>query len=257
MATISSPFRRKPVPTPTETPANPTDTSLPTVTVEEVEDDQDNQENDNAQEDQDVPEEDQPEITGQETLLQPPGDQQRASTSQPPDSSPREVPPEFPIFAKVFGKAIQQLVEEQDLELTGKAKEQQELVKTYATEELPISAFIRMTMEEDAKKQGKVMGITSGYWRIWQKTKNISPLPIKEAITKYHKLPIQQRRQYANIEVFYPLCLDAYTREGTPSIRKTFQETVEFANKKWRTPGNLIPKVYPSEFDFKCAAAMQ
>ena len=68
-------------------------------------------------------------------------------------------------------------------------------------------------------------------------------------------MPISQRKDYENIEVFYPLCLDAYTREGTPSIRKTFQETVEFANKKWRTPGNLIPKVYPSEFDFKCAAA--
>ena len=138
MATLGSPFRRKPVPTLTETPANPTTTSLPMVTVEEVEDDQDqdNQEENDAQEDQDAPEEDQPEITGQETLLQPPSDQQRASTSQPPESSTNDIPPEFPTFAKVFGKAIQYLIEEQDIELKNEAKKQQELITSFALEDL-------------------------------------------------------------------------------------------------------------------------
>ena len=57
------------------------------------------------------------------------------------------------------------------------------------------------------------------------------------------------------MEIFFPLCLDAYTREGTPVIRKAFYDAVEAANRKWRTPGNLILKVYPTEFDFKVASA--
>lgn len=176
MSTFDSPLlfhRRRDMPaasnsgTPAEQPTTP---APPTVTVEEVEDDQDqdNQDHDNQeddiQEDQEAPEGNQPEITGQETLLQPPGDQPRASTSRTTESSTIKPPPEFTTFAKVFGKAILQLVEEQDVELTGEAKKQQELITTHASEDLPISAFIKMTLKEDAGKQDRVAGITPGYW---------------------------------------------------------------------------------------------
>ena len=116
--------------------------------------------------------------------------------------------------------------------------------------------FYQELVRQEAKKPGRLAAITSGFWRLWQRDTKLSQLPLKEAISKYHKLLEGQRRDYPNTEAFYPLCLDAYSRQGSDGLWLEFHRTVDFANQKWRTPGNLIPKVYPTEYDFKSTLVM-
>ena len=65
---------------------------------------------------------------------------------------------------------------------------------------------------------------------------------------------------------FRPILLDVYdypisvhiitSRQGSEGLQLQFHRTAEFTNQKWRTPGTLIPKVYPTEYDFKSALVM-
>ena len=228
-------------PQPSSSGTQPNPPVPPTATVEEEED------NDN----QDPPVHEEEDDNNQDNtpLLPPPPN----TTTEAPDSSTQALPlpDKVAVLARVLGKAIRQFVEEQDVTLDKTAKQQLETLLQHGDGDEPLSMFYQELVRQEAKKPGRLAAITSGFWRLWQRDAKLSQLPLKEAISKYHKLPERERRDYPNTEAFYPLCLDAYSRQGSDGLRSQFHRTAEFTNQKWRTLGTLIPKVYPTEYDFK------
>ena len=225
-----------------------TQPNLPVPLIVTVEDEEDN-------DNQDPPVHEEEDNNDQDNNPLPPPPPN--TTTEVPDSS-THVPPlpdEVAVLASVLGKAIRQVVE-QDVMLNDATKPQLETLLQHGDGDEPLSMFYQELVSQEAKKPGRLAAITTGFWRLWQRDAKLSQLPLKEAISKYCKLLEKQRRDYPNMEAFYPLCLDAYCRQGLDGLWTQFHRTVEFANQKWRTPGTLIPKVYPTEYDFKSALVM-
>ena len=167
-----------------------------------------------------------------------------------------EMPEGTRVLMQILGKALQEVIDEHDVTGTLESKTELEKLLEFRDKDDPLSNFYQELVKEEENKQERLAAITPGFWRLWQRDKKISQLPIKEAISNYRKLPEKTRKDYLNTEVFFPLCLDAYTRQGSTGLRTDFRRLAEFANQKWRTPGTLIPKVYPTEYDFKKALVL-
>ena len=233
-------------PQPSSSGTQPNPPIPPTVTVEEDKDDNN----------QDSPVHGDEDNNNQDNNPPPPPPPN--TTTEAPDSSTQtqQLPDEVAVLARVLGRAIQQFVDKQDVTLNESAEQQLETLLQHGDGDEPLSMFYQELVKQEVKKLGRLAVITSGFWRLWQRDAKLSQLPLKEAISKYCKLLEGQRRDYPNTEAFYPLCLDAYSRQGSDGLRSQFHRTAEFANQKWRTPGTLIPKVYPTEYNFKSALIM-
>ena len=167
-----------------------------------------------------------------------------------------EMPEEVKSIMQVLGKAIQEVIDDQGDTLIQEMNDRLEALSVFKDQDEPLSTFYQELVRQEANKPGRLAAITPGFWRLWQRDKQISQLPIKEAISNFRKLPENKRREYPDTEVFFPLCLDTYSRQGSSGLRSDFQRLAGFANQKWRTPGTLIPKVYPTEFNLKKALVL-
>ena len=221
----------------------PTEVAPPDQEEEEEEDNQDDNPDPVPTQQQDPP------------ISQPPPPQD-LSTEESTSLDTQQPPEDTRVLMKILGKAIHEVIEDYDINLDQAKKDQLEVFGTLKDADEPLSTFYQQLVNEEAKKTGRLAAITPGFWRLWQRDKQISQIPIKEAISSYRKLPVKQRLEYPNTEAFFPLCLDAYTRQGSSGLRADFQRLAQFANQKWRTPGTLIPKVYPTEFNFKKALVL-
>ena len=183
----------------------------PTVTVE-------NEEDNNNQEPSTHEEEDDGD---QDNNTQPPPLQDLSMEES--TSLDTQLPPEDTrILMKILGKAIHEVIEDHDINIDQAKKNQLEVFRAFKDADEPISTFYQQLVSEEAKKTGRLAAITPGYWRLWQRDKQISQIPIKEAIASYRKLPEKQRQEYPNTEAFFPLCLDAYTRQGSSGLKADF-----------------------------------
>ena len=221
----------------------PTEVAPPDEEEEEEEDNQDNNQDPVPPQQQDPP------------TLQPPPPQD-PPTEESTYSDTQQPPEDVRTLMRILGKAIQEVIEDHDINLDQAQKNQLEVFGALKDADEPISTFYQQLVNEEAKKMGRLAAITPGYWRLWQRDKQISQIPIKEAISNYCKLPVKRRQEYPNTEAFFPLCLDAYARQGSSGLKADFRRLAQFTNQKWRTPGMLIPKVYPTEFNFKKALVL-
>lgn len=119
--------------------------------------------------------------------------------------------------------------------------------------EKPYSHLFQCAMEEEQRKnKGKMtMGITKDWQKVWTREKKIRPEHITQAIHNYHKLSDKNKKNFGNQDAFYPLLLDAYLRQSTPEIRAEIKNNALTASQKWRSPGYQIPRIYPTEKEWK------
>ena len=198
-------------PQPSSSNTQPNPPVPPTVTIED-EEDNDNQEPPAHEEEDNDDQEDNP---------QPPPPQD-LSLEESTSLDTQQPPEDMRILMKILGKAIHEVIEDHDINIDQAKKNQLEVFGAFKDADEPISTFYQQLVSEEAKKTGRLAAITPGYWRLWQRDKQISQIPIKEAISSYCKLPEKQRQEYPNTEAFFPLCLDAYSRQGSSGLRADF-----------------------------------
>ena len=177
-------------PQPSSSGTQPNPPIPPTVTVEEDKDDNN----------QDSPVHGDEDNNNQDNNPPPPPPPN--TTTEAPDSSTQtqQLPDEVAVLARVLGRAIQQFVDKQDVTLNESAEQQLETLLQHGDGDEPLSMFYQELVKQEVKKLGRLAVITSGFWRLWQRDAKLSQLPLKEAISKYCKLPEGKRRDYPNTE---------------------------------------------------------
>ena len=149
-------------PQPSSSGTQPNPPIPPTTTVEEEEDDNDqdppiqgDEDNNNDQDNNPLPPPPSNTTTGEPN----------SSTQLPP------LPDEVAVLAKVLGKAIRQVVE-QDVMLDESAKPQLETLLQHGDGNEPLLMFYQELVSQEAKKPGRLAAIATGFWRLWQRDEN-------------------------------------------------------------------------------------
>jgi hypothetical protein len=162
-------------------------------------------------------------------------------TEQIPDAAKAEI--EL-IFKKTLSITIKRMHE-----LFGKDVPTQDIDLTI-TEEMPWVdclkvLFFNVMPSEEAKVR---VGVSEGDTILWARPKEMEQLPWGEAFKKYANLDARGIEEWKDVDIFYPFPL--YHYEGTPTGER-FKQHAEYAITKWRSPGTLLPRIYPKEKQHK------
>jgi hypothetical protein len=92
------------------------------------------------------------------------------------------------------------------------------------------------------------IGVMEGDDILWARPKETEQLPWGDAFKKYVNLGAEGIEDWRDVDLFYPFPLYHYT--NTPS-GECIKQYAEYAINKWRTPGTLLPRIYPKEKQYK------
>ena len=126
----------------------------------------------------------------------------------------------------------------------------------FKTTETEIS-ILRMMLEaikknmEDDRHPWELFFQAPDYTRQWVVDTRKEVTSYEDTFEEFNSLTPEERENWKQEEAFYIFPISTLEKESTPEARAYFKKAALEAARKWRSPGTILPRIYPTEEEFK------
>jgi len=114
------------------------------------------------------------------------------------------------------------------------------------------TAFTRKIYEQlkkDQRTEGFEVRLTSNSLGVCSINQEIKPF--EEQLNRYLSLLKEDRHKWPDSEVFYPYTISSIDTMAIDDTMEEFRNMAIEGNRRWRSPGTLLPKIYPTSTNWK------